>query len=182
VLAVNAPWGEGKTSFKNMVIDLLTQEQSGRIVTLNFTPWEWASQNQVSEAFFAEIAKQLEIKDKSENAKQASERFRKLGKYLGLTSKLAPAGMFLEPVLPGSTIVTFALGQGLKRAYETSREAADELQKEAEQARQSLPNVKAGLRSALETYLEKERKLILVVIDDIDRLSPEEIRLVFQMV
>src|SRR5437899_3114220 len=80
VLAVNAPWGEGKTSFKNMVVDLLTQAHSERIVTLTFTPWEWASQNQVSEAFFAEIAKQLELKDKSENAKQAAGRFRTLGR------------------------------------------------------------------------------------------------------
>ena len=63
VLAVNAPWGEGKTSFKNMVVDLLSQEKAERVVILNFTPWEWASQNQVSDAFFSEIAKQLESKD-----------------------------------------------------------------------------------------------------------------------
>lgn len=183
VLGVNAPWGEGKTSFKNMMTDLLTQEKADRVITLNFTPWEWASQNQVSEAFFTEISKQLELKDKSEDAKRAAERFRQLGKYLGLTSKLAmPAGMLLEPVLPGSTIVTFAIGKGLKKAYEISRDAAHDMQREAEHAKKSLPDVKNELRMALKSFLDKERKLILVVVDDIDRLSPEEIRLVFQMV
>src|SRR4051794_19241289 len=72
VLAINAPWGEGKTSLKNMVTSLLEEEHSERILTLTFTPWEWASQNQVSEAFFAEIGKQLELKDNSESAKEAA--------------------------------------------------------------------------------------------------------------
>ncbi len=183
VLAVNAPWGEGKTSFKNMMTDLLAQEKADRVVILNFTPWEWASQNQVSEAFFSEIAKQLELKDKSENAKQAASRFRALGSYLGLAGQIiTPAGPFLEGGLPGSTIVTFALGKGLSKAREVARSAADDLERAAEEAKKSLPSVKEDLRSALRGYLEKERKLILVVIDDIDRLSPEEIRLVFQMV
>ena len=183
VLAVNAPWGEGKTSFKNMVTDLLAQEKADRIVILNFTPWEWASQNQVSEAFFSEIAKQLELKDKSENAKQAASRFRTLGSYLGLAGQIiTPAGPLLEGGLPGSTIVTFALGKGLAKAREVARNAADDLERAAEEAKKSLPSVKEDLRLALKGYLEKERKLILVVIDDIDRLSPEEIRLVFQMV
>ena len=127
-----------------MVTDLLTQEKSNRIVILNFTPWEWASQNQVSEAFFAEIAKQLELKDKSESAKQAAARFRTLGSYLwaGRAEIITPAGPLLEGGLPGSTIVTFALGKGLSKAREVARNAADDLEQAAERAKKSLPSVK----------------------------------------
>ena len=183
VLAVNAPWGEGKTSFKNMVVDLLAQEKADRVVILHFTPWEWSSQKQVSEAFFSEIAKQLELKDKTDNAKQAAARFRALGSYLGLAGQIiAPAGPFLEGGLPGSTIVTFALGKGLSKAREVAKGAAENLERAAEESKKSLPSIKEELRLALKDYLEKENKLVLVVVDDIDRLSPEEIRLVFQMV
>src|SRR5579859_1368162 len=183
VLAVNAPWGAGKTSFKNMVVDLLAQEYANRIVTITFTPWEWASQNQVSEAFFAEIGKQLELKDSSETAKLASERFRNLGMYLGLAGHIVtPAGVLLEAGIPGSTLVTMALGKGLMKAREVARDAATEMEKIAEQRKKSLPTVKEDLRLTLKAYSENEKKLILVVIDDIDRLTPDEIRLVFQLV
>jgi predicted KAP-like P-loop ATPase len=183
VLAATAAWGEGKTSFKNMVTDLLAQEKADRVVILNFNPWEWASQNQVSAAFFSEIAKQLELKDNSENAKQASARFRKLGSYLGLAGHIiGTGGTLLEGTLPGSTIAAFALGKGLSKAREVARTAAEDWEKTSEQAKKSLPTIKEELRDALNGYLAKQHKLILVVIDDIDRLSPEEIRLVFQMV
>lgn len=183
VLAIDGPWGEGKTSAKSMIVDLLRQEHADRIVVLTFTPWEWSSQNQVAEAFFDEIAKQLELEDSSETAMSAANRLRALGRYLGLAGNLAgPAGFILDAALPGSSLLTIALGKGLNRAKELARDAAEDMEKQAAEARMALPQIKEELRRCLEMYREKEEKLLLVVIDDIDRLSPEEIRLVFQLV
>ncbi|MGD0614234.1 MAG: P-loop NTPase fold protein, partial [Verrucomicrobiota bacterium] len=182
-IAIDAPWGDGKTSLKNMVVDLLQQEHADRIVTLAFTPWEWASQNQVAEAFFAEIAKQLEMRDQSDEARDAAKRLRMLGRYLGLAGQIiSPSGLLLEPVLPGSSIVALALRKGLEKAKEVARTASDEMERSVELAKQSLPKVKEEMRASLNNYVSKKKKLLLIVIDDIDRLSPEEIRLVFQMI
>jgi predicted KAP-like P-loop ATPase len=183
VLAVNSPWGEGKTSFKNMTLDLLAQEYTKRVVTLTFTPWEWASQTQVSEAFFKEIAKQLEVKDSSEIAKNVASRLRTLGWSLGLAGDIvASTGAVLELQHPGSAILAYGIRKGLKKARVIAVEAEKQVDQRAEANKKSLPQIKEDLRNALQTYLDKEQKLILVVVDDIDRLSPDEIRLVFQLV
>ena len=119
----------------------------------------------------------------SEHAKEASIRLRQLGRHLGLIGQIArPSGILLEPFLPGSSILTYALGKGLEKARNVARDAADEMQQAAEEAKKSLPSIKQELREALKSFLEKRNRLVLVVIDDIDRLSPDEIRLVFQMV
>jgi hypothetical protein len=182
-IAIDAPWGEGKTSLKNMVVDLLEQECSDRVLTLTFTPWEWASQNQVAEAFFSEIAKQLVIKDPSEEARDAADRLRTLGRYLGLAGQIvSPAGLLVEPVLPGSSLVAVALGKGLKKAKEMAVSASEEMEKASDLAKKSLPKIKEEIRASLNRYIMEQKKLIVVVIDDLDRLTPEEIRLVFQMI
>jgi predicted KAP-like P-loop ATPase len=41
VLAIYGPWGSGKTSLKNMILDAL-QQQSAKTMPLEFNPWEWA--------------------------------------------------------------------------------------------------------------------------------------------
>jgi hypothetical protein len=106
-----------------------------------------------------------------------------LGRYLGLAGQIiSPSGLLLEPVLPGSSIVALALRKGLEKAKEVARTASDEMERSVELAKQSLPKVKEEMRASLNNYVSKKKKLLLIVIDDIDRLSPEEIRLVFQMI
>ena len=182
-LAINAPWGEGKTSFKNLVLDVLKKEHSNRVLPLSFSPWEWASQNQVAGAFFAEIAKQLELGDQSQQAKDVALRLRSLGRYLGLAGRITgPVGLCLDPVIPGSSLVAIALGKGLAKAKETALESATDYEQRAAESKKPLPLIKQDLKDALAAYLKPPGKLLLIVVDDIDRLAPDEIRLVFQMI
>ena len=55
VIGLHAPWGEGKSSVKNLVLEsLLSAGDNWGIV--DFNPWQWTSHSQLSDAFFDEVA------------------------------------------------------------------------------------------------------------------------------
>jgi hypothetical protein len=64
VLAVNGPWGSGKTTAVNMIVDALgelsnTSEASRKVVPIHFNPWWFSGQEDLTKAFFAEVSANL---------------------------------------------------------------------------------------------------------------------------
>src|SRR6267142_3871618 len=59
VIALYGGWGDGKSSVKGMVIDVLRQDEDRCPLIIEFNPREWTSHNQLSQVFFDEIGKQL---------------------------------------------------------------------------------------------------------------------------
>jgi predicted KAP-like P-loop ATPase len=57
VLALYGQWGSGKSSVKYMVVDSLRSDKATTPYIVEFNPWQWAGQEQLSEAFFREIAR-----------------------------------------------------------------------------------------------------------------------------
>jgi predicted KAP-like P-loop ATPase len=43
VLALYGPWGSGKSSVKNMVIDILHRQSTSRSLIVDFNPWQIAN-------------------------------------------------------------------------------------------------------------------------------------------
>jgi predicted KAP-like P-loop ATPase len=66
VAALVGPWGQGKSSVLNMVKRQLEGDH-GRTV-LMFNPWMFAGQSQLISAFFEQVAGQLRLKGKTEQA------------------------------------------------------------------------------------------------------------------
>ena len=67
MLAVNGPWGSGKTTAVNMIVEALGDLQkdapSGReIVPIRFNPWWFSEQEDLVKAFFAELSGSLDKK------------------------------------------------------------------------------------------------------------------------
>ena len=52
VLALHGPWGCGKTSIKNLVLESLGSDADKGLDVIEFAPWQWSSQSQIAEAFF----------------------------------------------------------------------------------------------------------------------------------
>jgi hypothetical protein len=53
VMALYGPWGVGKTSVKNLILEALSPDLKPRV--LEFNPWEWSGREQIQQAFFHEL-------------------------------------------------------------------------------------------------------------------------------
>lgn len=201
VVALYGPWGIGKSSIKNMVLEHLRRKGPDAPAIVEFTPWQWAAQDQMAEAFFREIGLALGKNDTSEDAKKRADRFAAYAAYLKvgslvasgfrplLASGFALAGFFglsgaflsaswMKPYLGVGGVVALALaafiGWSADFAEKTAAAFAS-LQKLKEKSLQETKAEVAGL-------LRQLKSPILVVIDDLDRLTADEVRLIFQLI
>ena len=197
VIALYGPWGSGKSSVKNLVLDSLKSSPSTCPSILEFNPWQLASQSQITEAFFTEIGTQLGRVDTSANASQLAAKFHAYGRYLrtgrfaligvkgiiltilGVIGVLNLVGaffhwyLFLETMAAGVLLLMIVLGY-FSNLFESISES---FQGEAKSHALTIPEMKGELAGMLAML----QRPILVVLDDVDRLSSDELKLVFQL-
>lgn len=202
VIGLHGPWGMGKSSIKNMALDRFNDlSGESKPMVVEFNPWEWSAQEEVASAFFRGIGGVLGREDKSETRKRRAAMWRALGAYFYLGSSVARGVRWLlsaalllvgllglgwalprDGVLQTIFIVIGALAIVASGLFAAGGKVADSfalaLTAAAEAKSRSLPDVKSELTSLLRGL----GRPIVVVIDDVDRLTPEEIRLVFQLV
>src|SRR5258708_4160385 len=109
VVALYGPWGIGKSSIKNMVLEHLRRNGPDVPIVVEFNPWQWAAQDQLADAFFREIALALGKKDETKEAKQRAERFSAYATYLKVGSHIASA---VRPLLAFAVTLAGFLGLG----------------------------------------------------------------------
>lgn len=159
VVALYGPWGSGKTSTLNFAFEALEEAQGdGGPLVLHFDPWWYSDTGELLSQFFVQLGEKLG-KDPSRAGLK-----NKLIKYGRLTAK--PAGALAD--LAGALGVGSAMAGGLDAYLASLQERA------AQDAR--------SLRAELDGELAKLERGIVVVIDDIDRLSGQETRDVFKLV
>ena len=147
-------WGSGKTSLLNMVFENVERIDDG-VVVLRFNPWLCSDPKQLVTQFFKQMA--TAIKHKKRAADKAWELINQYADILGATSVIPVAG---EIVAAFTKVLT-------KKAEEETKERTNDLQESKNQ---------------IIKKLKDEKIKIIVSIDDIDRLSEEEIVAVFQLV
>ena len=175
VVAVLGPWGHGKSSFINLMreefegipkefesseeSDPTPEESETRraLTIIDFNPWMFSGSNQLVDFFFTQIGAELKVKNESRLGKIADW----LGQYAGI---LKPAAQVIR--LPGGSAVGEVIAAGINGLAGTT--SAD----------RSAQKVKDDITEAL----SKLEKPIVVVIDDIDRLTKIEIREIFKLV
>jgi len=52
VIALHGEWGSGKSSIKNMALSQLAELKEKKPDVIEFSPWEWASQEKITASFF----------------------------------------------------------------------------------------------------------------------------------
>ena len=164
VLAIHGPWGSGKTSAVNMIVDALDEDQrdvpeANRVLVVRFNPWWFSEQQDLARVFFTEISAALGTKVSND----VKDGLRKIAKHVSGAKDLilgalsfVPAGELAKTVL--GEIIGMAGG-----ALDNDRSLDDE-------------------RKLLQDALKKEGKRILVIIDDVDRLPADEARQIFRLV
>ena len=148
------PWGSGKTSFVNLVRPHL---KKAGIEILDFNPWMFSGTEQLVESFFVELSAQLRGRDR--------RRFYELGKSLTRYGEIFSGMRWGWLPVAGPWIDRVRLAMKLLVNL-------PDLRKEGIAERRD--KVKKAL-TALGTPL-------VVVVDDIDRLTTPEIRAVFKLV
>ena len=151
-VGVFGPWGSGKTSFVNLARRIF--EEEGALV-LDFNPWLFSGAEQLVERFFAELSASMGMKDELE---EIGEAFRKYGAALNAVAGVVSA-MLAVPQISAivATLNDVAISASQPKSVNT-------------------------LRKTLADELQKHDNRIVVVLDDIDRLSAPEIREVFKLV
>lgn len=182
VMALYGGWGDGKSSVKGMVVDAMKKDSGTCPFIVHFDPWEWAGQNQLAQVFFDEIGKQIAHQGSGRDRKRAEEcgrRLQKLGKYLNLTGAfMTPLGYAANLAFPFASIVTDVAAKALKKSGELAKQAAEAVEERKEREDSTLLTVKSELKVAL-TALKRN---VVVLVDDIDRLAADEIKLLFQLI
>ncbi|GIV03545.1 MAG: NTPase [Fimbriimonadales bacterium] len=153
VLALHGPWGSGKSTVLNFVIHYLGQvPENDRPVIVTFNPWWFSGQESLARAFLGQLQAVLPGK---------SARFEKLGDLLGDFAEGIGGLIDLSGMTGG---VGAKLGNLIGMAAKRK------------------PKDVPALKAEISQILKEAGKRILVVIDDIDRLTPEETRQLFTVI
>lgn len=165
VIAINGKWGSGKSSFLFYTEKYLTDkcneleipESDKRPVVFHFDPWLFSGHQDIISQFFTQIQVQCEI-----NQEKIS------GQALEILNKIFTYGSCLRtvPTMDGQ-IAGWAF-TGISTFIESK------IQKSVK----SIFQLKDEIKKGLEGLDEK----IVIIIDDIDRLTSEEIRELFRAI
>lgn len=155
VVGVLGPWGHGKSSFINLMREQF--ESDPALTVVDFNPWMFSGSNQLVNFFFTEIGAELNVRSKSRFGKTADW----LAQYGGI---LKPVSQFIP--VPGAAAIGEATAAALTGLADTTN--ADRSAKK--------------VREEITKELTALKQPIVVVIDDIDRLTTVEIREIFKLV
>ncbi|ODS59351.1 MAG: NTPase [Acidovorax sp. SCN 65-108] len=159
VIALNGPWGSGKSSALNLIRHHLDGAvKAGDVAVIDFTCWWFRGEEALALAFFRELYAGM--------SPTLGEKLKKSLPKLG--ARLLKAGA----VLGGAADLAGAGGAGGVAG------GAMEWLGGLIQQEEGVEKLHADLSKAL---AEQPRRF-LVVIDDIDRLSPDEALLIFRLV
>ena len=153
VIALHGPWGSGKTTILNFIEHYLQQEsEATRPIIIKFAPWWFSGQHDLTQRFFDQLAGHLK-----EDDRVSRETLDRLSEFMEAISDLPIDIPILSELLRSGGKILRALTEARQKDL-------------------------TKLKERLEDGLKKLGRKIIVVIDDIDRLTTDEIRQMFGVV
>ena len=157
-IALHGPWGSGKSSVVNLIRAALAEKSDKRLVVTEFKCWWYRGEEALALAYLQNLNAVLSttLKDK------VKDLVPKLGRGLLQAGPIIGSAIAFTPAGPLSALIggTFDFA---KRFFPDGDTLENVFQKLAE-------------------ILEKEDRRFLIIIDDIDRLNPDEALAVFRLV
>lgn len=180
VIGLFGKWGTGKTSILNIVvneINSLSEDSCDKPIIVKFSPWNYTDKDNLISLFFRVLKNKLDIDTDKDNLISSffrvlknkfdidkdEEKRKKIGKALTDYSDALDALSLVPMVGSGLAILlkTIAKAQGAELSKEVNLDVT---------------------RNHLEKVLSETHQKIIVIIDDIDRLTNSQIRDIFQLV
>jgi energy-coupling factor transporter ATP-binding protein EcfA2 len=158
VAAITGAWGSGKTSLMNMTAEKSRAFEGIRV--LEFNPWLYSSTNELAETFLSELAAQLRDLEKFD------EKARRVG--ANIAEAIADYSQSLNALrfIPGAGGV---------------QEAVEGLARQSSALMRGDTSLTARRSTAINALSQLDGRII-VLVDDIDRLTRTEIRQLFRTV
>jgi len=160
IAALNGEWGCGKSSILNLIETYLRDKQNDNedIIILRFNPWNASDVEQLTAMFFRELKISIVGLDKNQKTKE------NIGKLLDIFSGILTVAQ-LSPV--GNQY--FSMGSALtKKVRGMLKDTPKKTQEE--------------IKKKLGQMLKEYAKRIFIIIDDIDRLDIDAMKLLFRLI
>lgn len=164
VVGLYGGWGAGKTSLINLAIEELnlaasSLEEDEKPIILNFSPWSYSGQNALIDSFFHRLTGTLKTAEHLEHADRIIYLLELYASFFtGKTASETP--------------------RKKKSFWQKLRGAKPTVEKQAWESGRDPISVKNELNS----LLEKQKRKIIIIIDNISRLQKDEIKIMFQIV
>ena len=159
VIGLFGEWGTGKTSVVNMAeneIKKLSKNDENKPIIVRFSPWNYTDKNNLISLFFKDLIIKIYNQSGNDYYKKVGEALENYSKAVDLLNYVPLVGDGVVNII--KTILNIISKKLSKKAN------LDESKKKLEKA------------------LKESGKKIIVVIDDIDRLTNVQIRDIFQLV
>jgi len=202
VLSINGEWGSGKTSIINLIDEEIKKNNNFKQIDFYyFNSWQFSGRNNLNEHFYNELSKQLH-KQNIGNNKLISK---KLKLYSDLLNLKPLQTTFKD--LTNQLLILFGIlgisGNSILQSFSLSMDNLKKIliiggvllivvsilrtifgnlskifQTKADISSLSLYDVKEELKELL---INRKKKLV-IVIDDLDRISKDEIKTIFKLI
>ena len=158
VVGIQGPWGSGKTSLKNMLVEQLAaanfdkkkgKNQEDRAIVVEFEPWMYSGSGRLVSLLFRQISQTLSRK--SDVVKHVATKF-------------AKSAAKVAPLIPSTAPVS---GAAIAKSFSSFAESLEPSSEDSE--------LLSKRRRKLEEKLKKSATRIVVFIDDLDRLMDDEV-------
>lgn len=198
VVAIDGKWGDGKTSIKNLAINEIYKIKPKDVAVVDFNPWIFTSQGKIAQEFYYQIFKGFNVKKgifdevryclnnyyamlygEIHEVTSLSFKYLKILSFfvlviyfvlnLYIPNALPSVGVFffyLYLFIFGSNTISFIM-----KKYYTIKQTKLETYGDVNY-----------LKSKLNSMLVRKKKKVVFFIDDIDRLTMEEVNLLFQLI
>ncbi|WP_160319040.1 KAP family P-loop NTPase fold protein [Bifidobacterium aesculapii] len=185
VVGITGEWGSGKTSLKNLLKEEILRErtrgdseEAKKSLIAEFDPWLYSGRGELISMMFLDISKN--IKPVITGVKSIFNNFRKhASKALGIAAGGAEsiATKSNTPFTIPNTPTGITLSIGDKALAACFRALSDILKPGSD----DIANL-VKVRTKLKKTLEKKGKRVIVFIDDIDRLTDNEVCDIFRTI
>lgn len=151
-ISIEGAWGSGKTSILAMISSYIKSKDEKSII-INFNPWLIGDRDSLLRSFLNKLAKEIGKVDHVEDAKKAAKELKAYANVFDVIK-------WVPGVEPWASIIKGVLSSTGKAVGDVAEHKSMDIESKKEDVESSL----RGLN-----------KRIVVFIDDVDRLFPEEV-------
>ena len=154
-----------------------------RLRVVEFNPWQVNDPDRLAQSFFDEIGAVLggpQAGESEADARKRAAKWKAYSAYLKIGGSITKSLKVALPLLGVPLIGELADGvvTALEKSAGLSKEGAEGIEAAGKASARTLAELKKEVAASLESL----PKPVLAVLDDVDRLTQDEIRLLFQLI